>query len=61
MVKEKSRFDYLMLMVVLALVGFGIVMVYSTSAILAGDRFQDPYYFLRRQASTRESGFSSWS
>jgi len=30
--------------------GIGIVMVYSTSAILAGDRFQDPYYFLERQA-----------
>ena len=57
MVKEKSRFDYLMLMVVLALVGFGIVMVYSTSAILAGDRFQDPYYFLRRQALYAGIGF----
>ncbi len=34
----------------LILTGIGIVMVYSTSAILAGDRFGDPYYFLKRQA-----------
>ena len=48
--KGKGRFDYVLLVVVLALMGFGIVMVYSTSAILAGDRFQDPSYFLKRQA-----------
>jgi len=48
--KVKRRFDYILLIVVLALVGIGIVMVYSTSAILAADRFQDPYYFLKRQA-----------
>ncbi len=48
--RGKGRFDYILLIVVLALVGIGIVMVYSTSAILAGDRFQDPYYFLKRQA-----------
>src|SRR4030042_6811435 len=57
MVNEKSRFDYLLLMVVLALVGFGIVMVYSTTAILAGDRFQNPYYFLIRQAVYAGVGF----
>ncbi len=50
MLGGKGRFDYVLLIVVLALVGIGIVMVYSTSAILAGDRFQDPYYFLKRQA-----------
>jgi cell division protein FtsW len=50
MARGKGKFDYILLIVVLALVGFGIVMVYSTSAILAGDRFQDPYYFLKRQA-----------
>ncbi len=44
-------------MVVLALVGIGIVMVYSTTAILAGDRFQDPYYFLKRQAVYAGIGF----
>jgi len=36
-------------LVVLLLLGLGIVMVYSASAILALDRFGDPYFFLRRQ------------
>ncbi|MBS3905670.1 MAG: FtsW/RodA/SpoVE family cell cycle protein, partial [Syntrophaceae bacterium] len=53
----KRRFDYILLMVALALVGIGIVMVYSTSAIIAGDRFGDPYYFLKRQALYAGVGF----
>jgi cell division protein FtsW len=56
-VKGKRRFDYVLLIVTLALVGFGIVMVYSTSAILAGDRFGDPYFFLKRQALYAGIGF----
>ena len=55
--KSKGRFDYILLVVVLALVGIGIVMVYSSSAILSGDRFQDPYYFLKRQAFSAVIGF----
>ena len=55
--KSKGRFDYILLFVVLALVGIGIVMVYSSSAILSGDRFQDPYYFLKRQAFSAVVGF----
>jgi len=51
------RFDFILLMVALALVGGGIVMVYSTSAIIAGDRFGDPYYFLKRQALYAGVGF----
>ena len=46
--KGRGRFDYILLILVLALVGFGIVMVYSTTAILAGDRYQDPTFFLKR-------------
>src|SRR4030043_1943594 len=55
--KGKRRFDFILLIVALALVGIGIVMVYSTSAILAADRFQDPYYFLKRQAFSAGIGF----
>ena len=55
--KVRQRFDYILLMTTLALVGIGIVMVYSTSAILAADRFQDPYYFLKRQAIYAGAGF----
>src|SRR2546429_5441441 len=31
------------------LLSTGVVMVYSASAIVAADRFHDPYFFLRRQ------------
>ena len=55
--KGKGRFDYILLIVALGLVGIGIVMVYSTSAILAADRFQDPYHFLKRQALYAGIGF----
>jgi cell division protein FtsW len=46
-----------LLIVTLALVGIGIVMVYSTSAIMAGDRFGDPYYFLKKQVLYAGIGF----
>jgi cell division protein FtsW len=41
--------DYALFTIVLALLGLGIVMVYSASAILAMDRFRDPYFFLKKQ------------
>ncbi len=34
---------------VVVLVSVGVVMVYSASAIVAADRFQDPYFFLKKQ------------
>jgi cell division protein FtsW len=55
--KGRLRFDFILLIVTLALVGVGIVMVYSTSAIIAGDRFGDPYYFLKRQGLYAGIGF----
>jgi len=55
--KGKGRIDFILLIVTLALVGVGIVMVYSTSAIIAGDRFGDPYYFLKRQGLYAGIGF----
>ena len=33
------------------LLSAGIVMVYSASAIVAADRFHDPYFFLKKQAA----------
>ncbi len=55
--KGKRRFDFVLLIVTVALVSIGIVMVYSTSAILAGDRFGDSYYFLKRQLLFAGVGF----
>jgi cell division protein FtsW len=35
--------------VAVVLLSLGVVMVYSASAIVASDRFHDPYFFLKRQ------------
>ncbi|HEX7787320.1 MAG TPA: FtsW/RodA/SpoVE family cell cycle protein, partial [Methylomirabilota bacterium] len=35
--------------VVVSLVCVGVVMVYSASAIVAADRFHDPFFFLKKQ------------
>ena len=42
---------------VVMLVSVGVVMVYSTSAIVAADRFQDPYFFLKKQLFWALLGF----
>ncbi|MGK4006690.1 putative lipid II flippase FtsW [Sorangium sp. So ce1036] len=42
--------DALLAAVVTALIGFGVVMVYSASAIEATVRYKDPQFFLKRQA-----------
>ena len=44
------RMDPFLLFTTLALVGFGIIMVYSASFVIAGQRFGDPYHFLKKQA-----------
>ncbi len=46
---RKASPDYLLFLVVLSLLGLGVVMVYSASAILATERFHDPYFFLKKQ------------
>lgn len=44
-----KHYDYTILMAVLALVGIGIVMIYSASCILAQASKGDPFFFLKRQ------------
>ena len=41
--------DIWLFAVALVLLSTGVVMIYSASAIVAADRFRDPYYFLKRQ------------
>jgi cell division protein FtsW len=48
-VPRKVSPDYFLFLVVVGLLGGGVVMVYSASAILATDRFHDPYFFLKKQ------------
>ena len=47
---ERAGYDRVLAATTLLLVGFGVIMVYSASAIRAQERFGDPYLFLRRQA-----------
>ncbi len=43
--------DVVMAAIVVALVGFGVVMVYSASAVQATLHYHDPQFFLKRQAA----------
>ncbi len=46
----KHESDRLLLYVVLLLLAFGLLMVFSASFVIAAERQGDPYYFLKRQA-----------
>ncbi len=47
-VRPKSP-DFILFFAVIALLSFGVVMVYSSSAVSAYVNFDDSYYFLKRQ------------
>ena len=49
-IPDKARVDPVILGTVLVLVTLGLVMVNSSSAIVALERYKDPYYFVKRQA-----------
>ena len=46
---NRAMTDNLLLLSVLALLSLGIIMVYSTSSILALKSHNDGYYFLKKQ------------
>jgi cell division protein FtsW len=48
-VPRMLRPDWWLLGVAVLLLSVGVVMVYSASAIVAADRFDDPYLFLKKQ------------
>jgi cell division protein FtsW len=48
--RGRSEMDYTLLAVALSLVCFGVVMIYSASAIWAEQNLGSPHYFLKRQA-----------
>ncbi|MBN2383288.1 putative lipid II flippase FtsW [bacterium] len=52
-------YDRYLLLIVMILLGFGIIMIYSSSAIYAGDRFDNPDHFLTRQLIWLFFGLSS--
>ncbi|MGH7180858.1 MAG: putative lipid II flippase FtsW, partial [Nitrospiraceae bacterium] len=47
--KQRVAADHTLLAVTMILALVGLVMVFSASAIVAGNRFQDPGFFLKRQ------------
>ena len=49
--KEQSEyfFDYSLLFIVLFLLGFGLVMIYSASSYEAFQDFEDAAYYLKKQ------------
>ncbi len=52
----RGPIDPVLAAVVVALIGFGVVIVYSASTVEATVQHHDPQYFLRRQASYAAAG-----
>lgn len=50
-------FDYSLLFIIIFLVGFGLVMLYSVSAYEGQSVFNDPTHYLKRQAFSAALGF----
>lgn len=46
---KKGPPDFILFLTTLGLLGVGLVMVYSSSAVTAGVDYHDPYYFFKRQ------------
>ncbi|MEW6410525.1 MAG: putative lipid II flippase FtsW [Nitrospirota bacterium] len=43
------HYDHIILMATLALIGIGLAAIYSSSAVMAMNKYGNPYYFLRNQ------------
>lgn len=54
---QRVHFDSWLLFAVIVLVGVGIIMTYSASAVLAQERYGDGYYFLKRTLAFAVVGF----
>jgi cell division protein FtsW len=47
--EQQSNYDMALLLITLTLVGIGLIMLYSSSSIIAQQRFGDSMYFVKRQ------------
>jgi cell division protein FtsW len=54
--KAPVAFDLILIGVTLALVGFSLVMVYSTTGIVSQEKFGDPLYYVKRQSFAAIAG-----
>jgi len=57
MLKDLEKYDTGIFLMAVALTCFGIVMVYSTSSVMAAKKFHDGFYFLKRQGLYALVGF----
>lgn len=55
---KKQHYDYTMLIVILLLVGIGLVLLYSTSAYNGQVKFNDPFYYLKKQGFASALGIA---
>lgn len=46
---NRKKPDYILLGAIIALVGFGLVMLSSASAVISEQKFQTPYYYFKHQ------------
>jgi cell division protein FtsW len=58
MLKKLENYDLILLLMAIALTCFGVVMVYSSSNIMAAKRFHDGFFFLKRQGLFAVIGFA---
>lgn len=54
---KRVAMDHSLLIITIVLALVGLVMVFSASAVVAGNRFHDPGYFLKRQLAWLAFGF----
>ncbi len=55
--EERKGFDTTILLLAVVLTLFGVVMVYSSSSIMAAKRYSDGFFFLKRQGTYAVAGF----
>src|SRR5437764_7963071 len=55
---KKLKPDRILFLITLALIGFGIAMVFSSSAIVAKEKFGDPNYFSFKQLISATLGLA---
>jgi cell division protein FtsW len=55
---RKKPADVVLAALIVALIGFGVVMVYSASAVQATLHYHDPQFFLKRQAAYAAAGLA---
>lgn len=58
MLKKLEEYDLMIMLMAIALTCFGVVMVYSASSVMAAKRFQDGFFFLKRQGLFALLGFA---